>query len=132
MKKIYSYAIVMIIFVFAIVLTVFLSETKIDNNQKKYEELLAIEKTESEKLKDRIVELEKENEELKRRKEQTITTQSDFEQHIQSMNDLTEIYKLIERKKLDEAKELFSRLETAGFDDSTLAYYELLKDVLEK
>ena len=47
------------------------------------------------------------------------------------MNDLTGIYKLIEEEKSEEAREQFSKIETSGFDNAELAYYEIIKNMLK-
>ena len=79
-----------------------------------------------------IDELENENQELKEMLEKKMATQSDFDTQAQAMNDLVEIYKLIEDNKIAAAKEKFRKIETMGFDDSALALYGAIEKILLK
>ncbi len=131
-KKLYIYAAIMLVFVTAIVLVVSLSENRIDNYQTEYENKIMVGQAQIENLEKRIVELEEENHKLKQEIENKLTIQTELDTQVQVMNDLTEIYKLIKDGKISDAKEKFSKIETNGFDDSSLAFYEAIKKILEK
>lgn len=131
-KKLYMYAIIMTVSVLVIVLIACLSESRIDSYQTEYENKLTARKTEIDALEKKVAELEDENSELKKQNESSMTAQSKLDAQNQIFSDLTQIYMLAKQGKMQEAKTAFSAIETGGFDDSALAYYEILKDMLEK
>ncbi len=129
-KKAYKYLAIMLVFVIAIVLIVCFSENEIENQQEAFENQIISGQNQIEALEEKIVKLEEENQKLKENVEKKMTIQSDFDTHGQIMNDLTEIYKLIEDNKIAAAKEKFRKIETMGFDDSALAFYGAIKNIL--
>lgn len=60
------------------------------------------------------------------------TDESDAATLEQAFADLKNIYQTFKAGKVDEAKAAFVKIEPMGYDDVTLAYYEILKDILEK
>lgn len=131
-KKLYLYAIIMTVSVLIIVLIACLSESRISSYQSEYENMLTARKEEINRLQERVAELEDENSELRKQNESSMTAQSKLETQNQIFSDLTQIYMLAKQGKQQEARDLFSAVETNGFDDSALAYYEIIKDMLEK
>lgn len=79
-----------------------------------------------------IEELRKKTTELEEQlKNQPIDTGSaDAVTMAQAMSDMKDIYENFKSGNKSEARKAFEQIPTAGFDDSTLAYYEILKDVL--
>ncbi len=131
-KKAYKYVAVMLVFVIAILIMVCLSESRLENQQKEFENKITIEQKQVEVLEKKVDELENENQELKEMLEKKMAAQADFDTQTQAMNDLVEIYKLIEDNKIAAAKEKFRRIETMGFDDSALALYGAIEKILLK
>lgn len=60
------------------------------------------------------------------------TDESDTATYEQAFADLKNIYQTFKAGKVDEAKAAFVKIEPMGYDDATLAYYEILKDILGK
>lgn len=83
-------------------------------------------------LEEKNAELEKENKELQTKLTQAMSEKSDMTTQGQALADLVNIYEIYKSGKTDNALEKFNKIEPMGFDDATLAYYEILKDVLEK
>ncbi len=145
-KKIYGYGLIMVVCVLVIVLIAALSENRLDGYQDKYEETMTagqkqIELLEGEiaelseknsELEKRNAELEEENQEIKRMLENSQGIGSDLVTAQQAMSDLKDIYKKYKSGKVTEAKRQFGKIEPMGFDDATLSYYEVLKDLLNK
>lgn len=130
-KKIYGYAIIMVVCVIAIVLIACLSENRLEGYQTDYENTITINQKQIEGLEKELARISAENDELKKRAEETLTLQTELEQGQQAMSDMKEIYKLYKNGSRTEAKDKFSKIEPIGFDDMSLAYYELLKDYLK-
>lgn len=131
-KKAYKYVAVMLVFVIAILVMVCLSENRLENQQKEFENKITIGQKQVEVLEKKVEVLEDENQELKETLEKKMTAQSDFDTQAQAMSDLIEIYKLIEDNKIAAAKERFRRIEPMGFDDSALALYGAIEKILLK
>ena len=131
MKKLYTYAIIMIVCVIIIVLIAAMSETRIDNFQTEYEGKLTASQTEIEALEKKIAGLDEENYKLKEEAKKNLTLQSDIEKNNQALNDLTEVYRLIENGDTEKAKEKFNVIETNGFDNAALAFYGALEKLLK-
>ena len=74
--------------------------------------------------------LAEENENL-RETLQLDSSESDYVTMEQAMADLKDIYEIYKSGNVSKARSEFAKIEPMGFDDATLAYYELLKDVLE-
>lgn len=129
-RNAYKYLAIMLVFVIAIVAVVCFSESRIENQQEIFENKIISGQNQIEALEKKIVELEKENKELKESVENKMTIQSDIDTQSQIMNDLTEIYKLAKDSKIAEAKDKFRKIETMGFDDAALAFYGAIKKIL--
>ncbi len=122
-KKVYSYGLIMIVAVLIIVLIACLSESRLDVAQEEYESMLSTHQTE-------IRVLEEELDTLRETVNQNMDIQAKLDKHNQIMNDLTEIYKLIEAGEKGSASDKIDKIETNGFDDGELAFYETLKKLL--
>lgn len=81
-------------------------------------------------LQSRNESLEKENDELQTKLTQVLSEKSDITTQDQVMLDLMYIYKLYKSGKMSDALSKIKKIEPMGFDDVTLAFYEMLKDVL--
>ncbi len=76
------------------------------------------------------MELKKENKDLQKKLTQAMSEKSKIITHGQALTDMINIYELYKSGMKSEAADEFKKIEPMGFDDSTLAYYEILKDVL--
>lgn len=131
-KKLYVYGLIMIVCVIVIVLIAWMSDTRVNNYQSEYETQLTARQSEIDVLQKRIAELEDKNSELEKTNKENIDALAKLDKYSQTMNDLTEVYKLFKDGKEEEAKNLFSQLDTTGYDDGALAFYEILKEILQK
>lgn len=108
------------------------SESVYQEKLKESQAVLSILEEETAELKRKNEELEKENKELQTKLTQVLSEKSDITTRDQAMSDLIDIYELYKSGKAKEAAEKIKKIEPMGFDDVTLAYYEILKDILEK
>ena len=131
-KKLYGYAIIMIACVLVIVLIAALSENRLDGYKGEYEEAMTVGQKQIRMLEEEIVALTKENSELKRKIEKSQNISSELVTAQQAMSDLKDIYEIYKQGDAEDAKNRFEQIEPIGFDDLTLNYYEILKDVLNK
>jgi cell division protein FtsB len=131
-KKIFGYAIVMLVCVLAIVLIACLSENKLEGYQLEYEQAMTVSQKQIQSLEAEIAKLSKEKAELEKNIEKSMTLQADLTTNDQAFLDMKDIYDLYKSGKKTEAKAAFSKIEPIGFEDMALWYYELLSDVLDK
>ncbi len=131
-KKLYGYAVIMVICVLVIVLVACLSENRLEGYQTEYENALTMNQKQIQLLEEEIAKLSKENSELQKKLEENMSLGSDLVTGQQTMSDLKDIYELYKSGKSKDAKKQFSKIEPIGFDDATLAYYEILRDLLNK
>ncbi len=133
MKKLYVYALIMVFCVIIIVLVTWMSESQksFQNEQSEFENKLTARQTEIQKLEKKNAELQDKVYELEKSKTENNEVQSKLDKYVQTMNDLTEVYKLAEAQKKSEAREKLSAIDPSGFDDAERAFYELLKKNLE-
>lgn len=138
-KRNLLFEVVLTICVVLIVITGCTSNKKPDENEIAYQDMLkesqeTLKNLEEEnvELKREKEELEKENKELQTKLTQALSEKSDMTTHGQALADLTDIYDLYKSGKTNDAAAKLKKIEPMGFDDATLAYYEILKDVLEK
>ena len=124
-KRLYTYGLIMIVCVIIIVIFAWLSSTKLESSQADYEDKLMQNRTQIEELEKRIADLEDEKYKLEKEVKKNTDAQA-------KLDDLTEVFKLIEAGDLDTAKEKFGRIETGGFDDAALAFYGALNSILNK
>ncbi|MBR5615014.1 MAG: hypothetical protein IKT39_06060 [Clostridia bacterium] len=130
-KRIFGYAFIMIICVIAIVLMACLSENRLEGYQTEYETAINGHQRQIEALEKEILNLSNENAELKKKIDMTSSLQSELETGSQAMNDMKELFELFKSGSRDEARKEFAKIEPIGFDDVSLAYYELLKEYLK-
>lgn len=131
-KKVYGYGLIMMVCVILIVLVACLSETRLDTFQQEYESQITGHQKQVELLEKQIVELTEKNRELEEKLQKTAALESELETGNQALNDLIDIFDQYKDGNKAEAKEKFSKIEPIGFDDTALAYYQLLKDFLNK
>lgn len=136
-RKIIGYALIMIFFVGLIVLIGILSDNKLDTRQEEYEKEIIGTQIQIEALEKKIADLSAENEELKKsleaekkQNDENVELQSKLETSSQALSGLKDIYDLYKSGSKSQAKDLLSKIEPIGFDDASLAYYELLKDFI--
>lgn len=125
-KKLYIYAAVMLVCVLLIVLIACLSESRIDSYQTEYENMITASQGEISELEKQVAKLENENDELREMNEECMTAQAKLDKQNQVMNELVEIYRLAKDGKKDAAKEKYSCIDTAGYDDAALALWEII------
>lgn len=131
-KRVYGYAIIMVVCVLLIVLVACLSENRITGYRDDYETKIKGHQEQIEVLQENITKLAQENAELKKKAEETAALQSQLENGEQALSDMKDIYRQYKEGNRTEAKNSFAKIEPIGFDDASLAYYELLKDFLNK
>lgn len=130
-KRVCIYGIIMLLCVVMIVLVGWLSQRKIDVQEIEYQNLITANQNSIRALEEKVASLEKENKSLKEQLSQSMMLQSDVTTSNQALADLKEIYDTFKSGKKEQARETFKKIETMGFDDTALAYYEILKDMLE-
>jgi len=131
-KKVYIYGIIMLACVIVIVIIGLLSEKKISGYEADYQNLITANQNSIRILEEENTELKRRNKELEEQLSDALLFKSDVETVNQAMNDLKDIYDDYKAGKLDKAKDAFKKIEPMGFDDTSLMYYEILKDLLEK
>lgn len=131
-KRIFGYALIMVISVLIIVLIACLSESRLENFQEQYQDNMTINQKQVLELENQIDRLEKENSKLKEKLEKNLTITSDVVTSQQALSDLKDIYQKYKSGKVAEARSDLDKIEPMGFDDATLSYYELLSDILKK
>ncbi len=130
-KAVLGYALVMTFFVLVIVLMSCVSENKISEYQKEYAEGSATFQKQIELLEEKINMLSKENEALEKMLHQNQSLGSELVTTQQAMSDMKDIFLLYKEGKVKDAKTQFERINTMGFDDNALSYYELLSFLLK-
>lgn len=130
-KAVLGYALVMTFFVLVIVLISLASENKLSKYQKEYAEGSLASQRQIELLEEKINMLSKENEALEAMLHQNQTLGSDLVTTQQAMSDMKDIFLLYKEGKVKEAKTQFERINTMGFDDNLVSYYELLSFLLK-
>lgn len=131
-KKLFGYAIVMLVCVLIIVLMACLSENRLEGYETEYEESILASQKQIEVLEEKIVELTNENFELKKQLEKNSGLESDLVTAQQALSDMKDIFEMYKGGDLSSAKKAYEKIEPIGFDDSTLAYFELLGELLKK
>lgn len=131
-KKVYGYGLIMVVCVILIVLVACLSETRLDSFQEEYELQMTGSQKQIKLLEKQIVDLTEKNRELEEKLQKTATLEAELETGNQALNDLIDIYGQYKDGDKSAAKEKLSKIEPIGFDDTALAYYQLLKDFLNK
>ena len=122
----------MTVCVLLIVLVAALSENKISKYEDKYNADLTISQKQIEALEEQIADLSQQNEDLKKQIQNVQNFDSDLVTHQQAMSDMKDIFYLYKGGKKDEALVAFEKINTMGFDDNALSYYELLSALLNK
>lgn len=131
-KKLFGYGIVMLVCVFIIVLMACLSESRIEGYENEYEQSILATQKQIDVLEEKIVTLTNENLELKKQIEKTSGLESDLVTSQQALSDMKDIFEMYKKGDVSLAKDAYKKIEPIGFDDSTLAYFELLGELLKK
>ena len=131
-KKLFGYAIVMVVCVFIIVLMACLSENRLEGYENEYEQSILATQKQIDVLEEKIVNLTNENLELKKQLEKNSVLESDLVTFQQALSDMRDIFEMYKTGNLSSAKKAYEKIEPIGFDDSTLAYFELLGELLKK
>ena len=95
-KRLYTYGLIMIVCVIIIVIFAWLSSTKLESSQADYEDKLMQNRTQIEELEKRIADLEDEKYKLEKEVKKNTDAQAKLDVANQALNDLTEVFKLIE------------------------------------
>lgn len=131
-KKIYGYALVMIVCVLVIVLIACLSENRLEGYQSEYEQTITGNQKQIETLEAEVARLSNENAELQKQLDKAMTLGADLVTSQQAMSDMKDIFETYKSGDVKSAKDAYRKIEPIGFDDSTLAYFELLGELLNK
>lgn len=131
-KKLFGYGIVMLVCVLVIVLMACLSENRLAGYESEYEESILATQKQVEALEEKIVSLTNENLELKKQLEKTAGLEADLVTSQQALSDMKDIFKTYKGGDENSAKAAYQKIEPMGFDDSALAYFELLGELLKK
>ena len=131
-KKLFGYAIVMVVCVFIIVLMACLSENRLEGYENEYEQSILATQKQIDVLEEKIVNLTNENLELKKQLEKNSGLEADLVTSQQALSDMKDIFEMYKTGNLSSAKKAYEKIEPIGFDDSTLAYFELLGELLKK
>lgn len=131
-KKLFGYGIVMVACVFIIVLMACLSEGRREEDKNEYEQSILATQKQMEVLEEKIVNLTNENLELKKQLEKTSGLESDLVTSQQALSDMKDIFEMYKKGDVNSAKTAYEKIEPIGFDDSSLAYFELLGELLKK
>ncbi|MBQ9737045.1 MAG: hypothetical protein IJV86_01415 [Clostridia bacterium] len=131
-RTILGYALVMTVCVLLIVFVAALSENKISEYEDKYNAGLTISQKQIQALEKQIADLSQQNEDLKKQIQNVQRVDSDLVTHQQAMSDMKDIFYLYEEGKKEAARDAFEKINTMGFDDNALSYYELLSALLNK
>ena len=131
-RKLFGYGIIMAVCVLIIVLIACLSENRIEVYEDEYEKSVLATQKQLDGLEEKIVELTNENFELKKQLEKINGLESDLVTTQQALSDMKDIFEIYKNGDLVGAKKAYEKIEPIGFDDSTLAYYELLGELLKK
>jgi len=137
-KKLFHYAIIMILAVLAIILYAYFSELRFNDMENDYEAHIKTQEQETSAFQEKIkgleeknVTLEKEVKTLKKEIEKSSGTASDNETYQQALKILSDIYILIENKEFDKAKTELEKFDTSTFDDTVVNYKKALEALLK-
>ncbi len=131
-KRIFLFNIVLLVCVSLFVITGCTPHKKTDDNEISYKNMFEENQQALKFLEEENAELKEENNLLQTKLAQALSEKSDITTHNQALADLIDIYELYKFGNKDEASKNFKKIEPMGFDDATLAYYKILKDILEK
>ncbi len=122
----------MIACVLIIVLVAALSENRLEGYQTEYEEAMTAGQKQIQMLEEEIVTLTQKNKELEKEITELKKSTSDLVTAEQAYTDLKDIYDMYKSGRVTEAKKQLGKIEPMGYNDATMNYYEVLKDLLNK
>ena len=129
--KIFGYAFILGVCALLMVLMAYLSENKLEDYEEQYKTDMTISQKQILSLEEQIKKLEKENAKLKAEIGKTESLGSDLVTSQQVLSDLKEIYEKYKSGDVKSAKSALQKIEPIGFDDASLAYYQILIDVVK-
>ena len=130
-KRIFGYAIILGVCALLMVLVTFLSENRFEDFEEQYQNDLTLSQKQIIGLEEQIEKLEKENAKLKMEVGRSESLGSDLVTSQQAISDLKEIYEKYKSGDVKSAKAELQKIEPIGFDDASLAYYQILIDVVK-
>ncbi len=130
-KRIFLFAIVLLVCVSLIVITGCTPRKKTDDNEIIYKNMIEESRQAIKILEEENAELKKENKDLQTKLIQAMSEKSEQATQGQALSDLIDIYELYKSGNTGDASKNLKKIEPMGFDDATLAYYKILKDILE-
>jgi len=137
-KMVFVYGLIMLACVVVMIVIGFATSPEHDSESSPEGQNLIDEKQNNVRLlEEKVSELEGEIETLKVEKNKYIGRIEELEQQIQNqpsettVAELKTIFETYKSGAVDEAKEAFEQLDPTGYDEVSLAYYEILKEVIE-
>ena len=129
-KRIFGYAIILGVCALLMVGFACLSENRMDDFEEQYQKDMTLSQKQILSLEEQIENLEKENSKLKEELKTTESFGSDLVTSQQVISDLKEIYEKYKAGDVKSAKAALKKIEPMGFDDASLAYYQILVDII--
>ncbi len=143
-KMIFVYGLIMLVCVALIVVVGLATGPSVGQDSDKGQNAIDEKQNSIRLLEERVAELEKENAALKdevkkiseerdalaKENQQLYTSESKTVTMEQALADLKDIYEKYKAGDIAEAKADFGKIEPMGYDEATLAYYEILNDIL--
>ena len=130
-KKIFGYALILGVCALLMVVFACLSENRLEDFEEQYKNDLTLNQKQILSLEEQIKSLEKENLKLKEELNKSQSLGSDLVTSQQVLSDLKEIYGKYKSGDVTVAKAELEKIEPLGFDDATLAYYQILVDIVK-
>lgn len=130
-KRIFLFNIVLLVSVSSFVITGCTTRKKTEDNEIVYKNIIEEKQEAFKNLEEENAELKKENKELQTKLTQALSEKSEQATLGQALSDLIDIYELYKSGNKEKAIEKLKKIEPMGFDDATLAYYKILKDLLK-
>lgn len=119
-KKLFSYAIIMLVAAVLIVLIAYMSENRADM----YESEITKNQTEIELIQSQLAQLTNENYELKKQNEKNMTAASDFEDYRIKLDIIKAAWEMHNAGDNEGALLKLSELDRAALDDTSGAFYD--------
>ncbi len=130
-KRIFGYAIILGVCALLMVGFACLSENRLEDFEEQYKNDLTLNQKQILGLEQQIEMLEEENARLKEAIGKSESLGSDLVTSQQAISDLKEIYEKYKAGETEVAKAELKKIEPLGFDDASLAYYQILIDIVK-
>ena len=125
-NNLFTYAIIMIICVIIIILIAAMAdnrEEEIDNRINETEQTSA-------NIQNQLVELEDENYALKKQNQEYADREGSHNDYVSALGNLTSVWNLYSSGDVEGAKAALAAVDTTGFDENQLSYYNALYKLL--